>query len=60
MIIGFHRNAYSLFEDSASKFYKYVVNKKVDNMENVVFGVLCLAISVILNKISIQSMNHNV
>jgi len=36
-------------EDSASKFYKNIVNEKV-----------CFTISVILNKISIQSMNHNI
>jgi len=36
------------------------VNEKVDHIDNVVLGVLCLAISVILNKISIQSMNHNI
>jgi len=49
-----------LLEDSASKFYKYIVNEKVDHIDNVVFGVLCLAISVIFNKISIQSMNNNI
>jgi len=41
----------SLLEDS--KFYKYIVNEKVDHINNVVFGVLCLTISAILNKISI-------
>jgi len=55
-----HRNAYSLLEYPASKFYKYIVIEKVDHIDNVVFGVLCLAISVILNKTSIQSMNHNI
>jgi len=58
-IVSHHRNAYSLLEGPASKFYKYVVIEKVDHIDNVVIGVLCLAISVILNKISIQSMNHN-
>jgi len=33
---------------------------KVDHIDNVVFGVLCLAISVIFNKISIKSMNYNI
>jgi len=45
-----------LLEDSASNFYKYIVNEKVDHIDNVIFGVLFLAISVIFNKISIQSM----
>jgi len=40
----------SLLEDPASKFYKYIV----------VYVLLCLAISVILNTLSIQSMNHNI
>jgi len=35
-----------------------VGSQKVDHIDNVVFGVLCLDIGVILNKISIQSMNH--
>jgi len=42
----------------SSKFYKNIVNEKVDHIDNVVLGLLCLAISVIPNKISIQSMNH--
>jgi len=42
-------------EDSASKFYKNIVNEKVDHIDNVVLGVLCFTISMILNKISIQS-----
>jgi len=42
-------------ENSASKFYKYIVNEKVDHIDNVVFGVLCLAI----NKINIQSNSTN-
>jgi len=46
--------------DSASKFYKYIVNDKFDHINDVVVGVLCLAISMILNKITIQSMNHNI
>jgi len=37
-----------------SLFYKYIVNEKVDHIDNVVFGVFCLASNVILNKISIQ------
>jgi len=45
-----HRNDYSLLEDPASKFYKYNVNEKVDHITS----------SVILNKITIQSMNHNI
>jgi len=32
-----------LLEDPASKFYKYIVNEKVDHIDNVVLGVLCLA-----------------
>jgi len=55
-----HRNDYRLLEDSASKLYKYFVIEKVDHIDNVIFGVLCLAISVILNKISNKSMNHNI
>jgi len=55
-----HRNSYSLLEDSASKYYKYIVSENVDHIDNVVLGVLRLAISVILYKISIQSMNHNI
>jgi len=53
-----HWNANNLLEDSASKLYKYTVNENVDHTDNVVFCVLCLklAISVILNKISIQSI----
>jgi len=51
-------NAYSLLADPASKFYKNIVNEKVDHVDNVVLGVFCLAISFILNKISIQFMNH--
>jgi len=39
---------------------KNIVSEKVDHIDNVVLGVLILAISVILNKISIQSMNHNI
>jgi len=53
-------NDYNLLEDSASKLYKYIVNVKVGHIDNVVFGVLCLAISVIVNEINIQSMNHNI
>jgi len=45
-----------LLEDSASKLYKYIVSEKVDHIDNVDFGVL----SVIFNKISIQSMNNNI
>jgi len=37
------RYAYRLLEDSTSKFYKYIVNGKVNHIDNVVFGVLCLA-----------------
>jgi len=47
-----HRNAYRLLEDSASKFYKYIVNEKVDHIENVVFVVLCLAVSVSFKKLA--------
>jgi len=36
-----------------------IVNEKVAHIDNVVFGVLFLANSVIL-KISIQSMKHNI
>jgi len=54
------RNDYSFLEDPASKFYKCIVNEKVDHIDNVVFDVLCIAISVIFNKISIQNMNHNI
>jgi len=35
-----------------------MLNEKVDHIDIIVFSVLCLAISVILNKISIQSVNH--
>jgi len=49
-----------LLEDSASKFYKYIVSEKVDHIDNIVVSALCLAISVIFNKMSIQSMNHNI
>jgi len=47
-------------EDSASNFFKYIVNEKIDYTDNVVFGVLCLASSVIFNKIGIQSINDNI
>jgi len=47
-------------EDPASKLYEYIANEKVDHIDNVVFGVHCLAMSVILNKISFQSMNRNI
>jgi len=57
---GAHLVAIGMPADSASKFYKYIVDEKVDHIDNVVFGVLCLAISVILNKISIQSMTHSI
>jgi len=50
-----HRNADRLLKYSASKFYKYIVN-----IENVVFGVRCLATSLILNKMRIKSMNQNI
>jgi len=43
-----------------SEYSEYIVNEKVDHTDNVVFGVLCLAISVVFNEISIQSMNHNI
>jgi len=49
-----------LLEDPASKFYKYIVNAKADHIDNVVFVVVCIASSVILNKLSIQSMNRNI
>jgi len=51
-----HRNVYRLLEDSASKFYKHIVNEKIDHIDNVVFGVLCLASSVIINSMSIKSI----
>jgi len=31
-------------EDDTSKFYKYIVNEKVDNIDNAVFGVHCLLV----------------
>jgi len=45
-----HRNTDSLKKYSASKFYKYIVNKKGQHIDNVVVGVLCFASSVIVNK----------
>jgi len=59
-------NAYSLLDDPTVLIdnifiiYKYIVSEKVDHIDNVVFGVNCLTISMILNKISIKSMNHNI
>jgi len=49
-----------MLENSASKFYKYIVYEKVDHTENVFSGVCFLASSVILNKISITSMIQNI
>jgi len=66
VLIVQRENAIYITESVITKFvgrsnlqipYTCVVNKKVDHIDNVVISVLGLAISVILNKISIQSMN---
>jgi len=56
--VSSHRYANSLLEDSASQFY--IVHEKVDHIKNVVFDVVCLASSAILNKITVKSMNRNI
>jgi len=46
-----HSLSCSLLEDSAFKFYKYTVYEKVDHIDNVIFGVLCLAKLSLFNRV---------